>query len=220
MSESRYRAHDLLRLRRCPRGASEEAVPAWVPDAFAHSPFAVVRRARAVAGIVPVGLRGATRAQRYAAYVDEHDVEALLTPEHLVHARPLSERAALPPFMLLRALSDSPCLAAYEWGPTGSTAFELATGVPTITASSDLDLLIRVPGLLPREEAQRLLSELENCAVPMGTRIDVQLETPAGGVALAEWAARKSRTMVRTANGPRLVADPWSIELADLGENA
>jgi phosphoribosyl-dephospho-CoA transferase len=212
MIEARYRPHDLLKLRRCPLATD---VPTWVPDAFARAPFAVVRRAAAAPGAIAVGLRGNTRAERYAVSIDDKDIEVSLPPERLVHARPSAARAALAPFVLLRALADTPCLAACEWGPTGSAGFELATGISTISSSSDLDLLIRAPRALSHAAARALLAELEACAACAGIRIDVQLDTPAGGVALAEWAMRKSRTMVRSAKGPRLVADPWSAAPAD-----
>jgi phosphoribosyl-dephospho-CoA transferase len=207
MTEIRYRPHDLLKLRRCPAAAD---APAWTHDAFARAPFAVVRRAPAAPGTVAVGLRGTTRAERYGACTDESDVEASVPPEQLIRALPPPGRDSLAPFALLRALANNPCLSSYEWGPTGSTAFELATGIPTITPSSDLDLLIRTPVALSHDQAEALHVELQACAARAGVRIDVQLETPAGGVALAEWAMRKSLTMVKSADGPRLVADPWS----------
>ena len=40
-------------------------------------------------------------------------------------------------------------------------------------------------------------------------RVDLQLETPLGGVALREWAGDGARVLVKTADGPRLVGDPW-----------
>ena len=45
-------------------------------------------------------------------------------------------------------------------------------------------------------------------------RIDVLLETPAGAVALAEYARGKSVVMLRSPQGPRLVADPWLARAA------
>jgi phosphoribosyl-dephospho-CoA transferase len=216
MADARYRPHDLLKLRRCPLAPG---APEWVRDALARAPFAVVRRAATADGMIAVGLRGRARAERYAACIDHQDIEASLPPERLVHSRPSPARAALAPFALLCALVRSSCLAGREWGPTGSAAFELATGVPTITPSSDLDLLIRAPRALSHEEAQALLADLQACAAAAGTRIDVQLETPVGGVALAEWAMRKSRTMVKSADGPRLVADPWAAETANAGRD-
>jgi phosphoribosyl-dephospho-CoA transferase len=62
---------------------------------------------------------------------------------------------------------------------------------------------------LSRECAADLLSYLQTLARETGIRIDAQLETPAGGVALAEWAAGKPRVMARHASGPQLLADPW-----------
>jgi phosphoribosyl-dephospho-CoA transferase len=45
-------------------------------------------------------------------------------------------------------------------------------------------------------------------------RVDLQLETPLGGVALGEWAGGAARVLVKTAEGPRLVSDPWAMERA------
>ncbi len=207
MTDIRYRPHDLLKLRRCPIAVD---APEWAHDAFARAAFAVVRRAPAARGTIAVGLRGTSRTERYGAYIDKNDVEASVSPERLVRTLPIPGRDSLAPVILLRALTDNPYLSSYEWGPTGSMGFELATGIPTITPSSDLDLLIRTPGALSHGQAEALQAELQACAARAGVRIDVQLETPAGGVALAEWAMRKSLTMVKSADGPRLLADPWS----------
>jgi len=42
-------------------------------------------------------------------------------------------------------------------------------------------------------------------------RADTQIETPLGGFALTEWL-REGRALLKTARGPRLVADPWVQE--------
>jgi phosphoribosyl-dephospho-CoA transferase len=100
-------------------------------------------------------------------------------------------------------------LQGLVWGPTGSTGFELATRNATVRESSDLDILIRMPNQYARESAAALLNYLQTLARQTGVRIDAQLETPAGGVALAEWAADKARVLARHASGPQLIADPW-----------
>jgi phosphoribosyl-dephospho-CoA transferase len=206
--DTHWQPHDLLRLRRLRHDDSE---PPWVRDAFARAPFAVVRRAQAAAGFIAIGLRGDTRQQRYGAWAEADDVEAAATPEELVDIDPSGERRALPAFVALAALrSHATTLAAFRWGPTGSVGFELATGFPAVTSSSDLDLLIRAPARLTHEAAVAMLSELQAHARREGIRIDAQVETPAGGIALAELAAGKPRVMARHSQGPVLVADPWS----------
>lgn len=209
----RWQPHDLLRLRRLP---SFDGEPAWVRAAFAAAPFAVVRRAQTAFGVVAIGVRGNGRAQRYGTWAEAADVEAAIAPEDLaVSLRADPERRALPAFALYAALRhEVRCLDAFSWGPTGSVGFELVSGVPIVTATSDLDLLIRMPRSLSRERATQMLSELESHAQHAGIRVDVQLETPAGGIALAEWAAGKSRVMARHAQGPRLIADPWTATAA------
>ena len=205
--DPRRRAHDLLKLRRL-RAFDRE--PAWVRDAFARAPFVVVRRAEAAAGFAAVGVRGAERAQRFGTWADTADIESAFAPEDLVHATPHRARAHLPAFAALSALRGAGCVAAFAWGPAGSVGFELATGVPAVSAASDLDLLIRTGAPLSRDDARALLTELTAHAAHAGIHIDAQLETPAGGVALSELAASKARVMARGARGPRLVADPWA----------
>jgi hypothetical protein len=42
------------------------------------------------------------------------------------------------------------------------------------------------------------------------------LETPGGGVALADLAAIPAQVLVRTPDGARLSADPWMVDAGDL----
>jgi phosphoribosyl-dephospho-CoA transferase len=207
----RWQAHDIVRLRRLESFDNE---PAWVRAAFARAPFAVVRRAQASAGWIAIGLRGAARNERYGTWARSDDIEVVLSPEALssLPCALAADRAGLPVFVALDALRrDTSSLGSFIWGPTGSVGFELATGKPTATATSDLDLLIRIPNHLSRNEAQCLQARLDEHAAHAGIRIDVQLETPAGGVALAEYASGKARVMARHASGPRLIVDPWAL---------
>lgn len=203
----RYEAHDLLRLRALPWA---DDLPAWLPDAFAQAPFAVVRRADAPPGLVAVGFRGAGRAERYGAFVECEAVQCAFSPEQLL-ARPIdSQRRHLKAFAALRAILEARCLDPLVWGPTGSVGFELATMRPTATDSSDLDLLIRTFEPLSREHAAALRARLVSIERSIGLRIDAQLDTPNGGIALSEWADGKPRVMARSPRGPSLIADPWA----------
>jgi phosphoribosyl-dephospho-CoA transferase len=96
----------------------------------------------------------------------------------------------------------------YRWGPGGSVGFELATGVPTATWSSDLDLVLRRDCRLDANEAAPLLELLAEAAAP--ARVDVIVETPAGGVLLVDLARAPTQVLARTPDGPRLSPDPWA----------
>jgi phosphoribosyl-dephospho-CoA transferase len=206
---ARWQPHDLLLLHRLPWFEGE---PAWVRASFERAPYAVVRRALAADGFVAIGLRGMARSQRYGTWVHLDDIETAVPPEALALRKPLAERNALPAFAALAALQSDAAgaLVEFVWGPTGSTGFELATQAPTVTLSSDLDLLIRAPEKLSHASAVQLLNYLQAIAQHADIRVDAQLETPAGGVALAEWAVDKARVMARHARGPRLLIDPWA----------
>lgn len=194
------RPHDLLRLPG-PQVLPPDA-PTWASHALSVTPWVVVRRAAAPMGRIAVGVRGTSRSQRYATAVDADDVCELVAPEDLAHVLPRGRRelASMCALDTMRPVLDKSGLA---WGPTGSVGFELATAVPTATPESDLDLLVRLAfgssGTLGRLAA--LHSELGFLAV----RVDCQVETPFGAVALAELVCEPFDVMVRTAAGPRLV---------------
>jgi phosphoribosyl-dephospho-CoA transferase len=156
-----------------------------------------------------VGARS-VRAQRFGTWINVQDIESSSSPESLLALEPLAERGSFAAFVALAALRESHAiLNTFAWGPTGSAGFELATRVPTISASSDLDLLIRMPERCDRATIQALFEALAQAAQHAGTRVDAQIETPSGGVALAELAAGKARVLVRASDGARLVGDPW-----------
>lgn len=206
------RAHDLLKLSCSPLPGD---APAWAHAILKRVPYAVVRRAPHADDRIAIGVRGESREQRYAASANRQDIEAIVCPEHLLDVTPAIHRGALGAFVALKRLLAARCMARYEWGPTGSAGFELATGMPAVGPSSDLDLIVRAPREMAHGNAAALLACLQAEASLAGVRIDVQLETPTGAIALSEWAAGKPRTMLRTAEGPRLVENPWSTRLVD-----
>ena len=108
-----------------------------------------------------------------------------LAPEDLL-GRQASED--LPVFRVLAELRPLLDALGHVWGVTGSAGFQLATGLPTAHPDSDLDLLLRTE--------RPLLLQGSAC------RVDLQLETPLGGLALREWAGTSSRVLVKTADGP------------------
>lgn len=188
--------HDLLRLSgdvALPPGA-----PQWVRHALSTTPWAVARRAAAARGFIAAGVRGPTRSARFALDVDPADVDTVVKPEDLAHDRPRNGRC-LPAFHALESIRPVLDNARVTWGPTGSVGFELATGSQTVTETSDLDLIVRLT-------TARDLDRLRGIEHGIGARVDCQLETPAGAVALAELTGDGREIMLRTADGPRLVA--------------
>jgi phosphoribosyl-dephospho-CoA transferase len=207
------RAHTLLRVADPRALVSGVTPPPWVGEALGRAPWVVVRRARPRAGRLPVGVRGPERWQRFAAWLAGADVRACVTPEGLAGRRSwtLGSRAAHVPALaaldevaaILRAHGLAAC-----WGPAGSVGFELASGCPTATELSDLDLVVRVAAQMTASLAASLLSALAKLAV----RADLLLETPRGAVALAEYARACGQVLLRTPDGPRLVVRSSLLE--------
>ncbi|SAL38186.1 Phosphoribosyl-dephospho-CoA transferase [Caballeronia peredens] len=202
------RPHDLLRL--APGAPPFADAPGWVAAALARAPFVVVRRSPRAGAAIAVGVRGAARHERFGAWLEPHWIDARFAPEDLRGREPDPARRALPAFALLREVAAIVGECGLDWGPAGSAGFELASAMPTITSASDLDIVVRAPAPLPRTDATALFDALSHAAQRAGTRIDVQIETPAAAFALAEFARTGLRVMLRHADGPRLVADPWA----------
>ncbi len=201
------RPHDLLRLADGAGIHYEGPVPAWVPASLARAPWVVVRRAPIMAGLVPIGVRGSTRPERLAAFLAPTAVAARVTPEDLAAARGWRHafRARWPGAVrVLDAVDELFASLGLAWGPTGSVGFELATGVAVAGPASDLDVVVRAPEPWSLARARELADDLARLPV----RVDTQLDTPTGAVALAEYA-RGGRVLLRTPDGPRLVHDPW-----------
>ncbi|WP_244950565.1 MULTISPECIES: malonate decarboxylase holo-ACP synthase [Pseudomonas] len=198
---AQYRPHDLL-WGLTPDGLSPEA-PAWAAEVVQAGLPVVVRRAVPETDLIPVGLRGTTRAERLAAWLEPAAVRRQLSPEAL---RVSSDCRDLPVFSTLAFIEPLLDDLGLPWGPTGAAGYELASGWPALHAGSDLDLLIRCAAPLSRDQARALLTSLQGQAL---CRLDILLETPLGGVALADWAGDASRVLLKTTAGPRLVGDPW-----------
>jgi phosphoribosyl-dephospho-CoA transferase len=202
--------HDLIRLRAPIKLTGDAPPPAWVEVALGQIPWVVVRRGHIRDGIVPVGVRGVTRSHRCAAHLAVAEIAERLSPESLTVSGRIIEqkrKEAVPALAALDCVADVLMRRGHRWGPGGSVGFELATGIATATAVSDLDLILRQDHPLAPDRAADLLEALVQAAAP--ARIDVMLETPMGGVALANLAARQSQVLVRTPFGPRLADDPW-----------
>jgi phosphoribosyl-dephospho-CoA transferase len=208
------RPHDLLRLADGTGLSHEESVPAWVPKSLARAPWVVVRRARGPAGLIPVGVRGSTRAQRFAALLAPDAVAARVTPEDLIvgrvwHHMPRAGR--LGSLQVLDTVDELFAALGLAWGPTGSVGFELTTGVAAASTASDLDVVVRAPEPLPLGNAREIADYLNRFPV----RVDAQLDAPAGAVTLADYV-RGGRILLRTPDGPILTRDPWREAATDL----
>ena len=194
------RPHDLLRLS--DRRVLAPDAPPWATGALSVTPWVVVRRAAAPTGRIAVGVRGTGRSERYATAAATDDVCEVVAPEDLANvlARPGRELAAMCTLHAVRGVLDDTGL---PWGPTGGVGFELATGIPTATTESDLDLIVRVSRGL--SGALALPAALHREFRSLAVRVDCQVETPSGAIALAELMGGQSEVMMRSAAGPRLV---------------
>ncbi|HZP06287.1 MAG TPA: malonate decarboxylase holo-ACP synthase [Terracidiphilus sp.] len=205
---SEIRPHDLLWISGAEVLSAACALPEWVQRSIAAVPVVVVRRDIWREGVIPVGIRGRTRSERFAAFVALREVRQRVTPEDLANERRWRENQR-PEFAAIHHALESIAerWKSITWGPVGSVGFELATGVSVTTNESDLDLVIRARESITKSEAKELLQSVVGLAI----RTDAQVETPLGAVALAEYAAPVAmRILMKTCAGPVLITDPWA----------
>ncbi|MCU0116805.1 malonate decarboxylase holo-ACP synthase [Pseudomonas sp. B2M1-30] len=194
-------AHDLL------WGMTPEQLPAeapqWAIDALRAGQPVVVRRALSVDGQIAVGLRGVSREQRLAGFMAIDSIAHRVSPEALCHVDSARDLPALRALKQLRPMLDD---CGWVWGVSGSVGFELASGFAAMHAASDLDLILRTPQWLARNQARKLVAFFDQAEC----RVDLQLQTPFGAVALREWAGASSRVLLKNARQACLVSDPWN----------
>jgi phosphoribosyl-dephospho-CoA transferase len=196
--------HDLIRVSNRHDLITAHPLPAWAEISLTAAPYVVVCRSTQREAFVTVGIRGPQRGQRLAATLKLSAVQevirpGLLTaPEHWKNdiRDPLSN-----PLWSLKGITPILNQTGLYWGPTGSAAFELATGIKTITTCSDLDLMLKASKPFPVEYAVGLLNELESVSI---SRLDIQLNTPLGGASLKEYVT-SAIVLVKTETGPVLV---------------
>lgn len=181
----------------------------WVERSLQEAPFVVVRRANLFDGMIPVGVRGSLRKQRFAAYLAPESIRNRITPEQLTPVRGWLANARaeeIPALKVLARLEEELPDFPLTYGPIGSIGFELASGLPIATSTSDLDLLIRATERVSMQLAQELVTIFSGSPC----RVDAQLETPRGAVALTEYASGQRPLLLKQDDGPVLVDDPWT----------
>jgi phosphoribosyl-dephospho-CoA transferase len=209
------RTHDLLEIDAQQFCLVQESLPRWVEEELRRTPFVVVRRGVEVDAGIPVGIRGATRIERWAAFCDPKLAKRVITPPQLLgRTVPAFRVDAVPAFRSLRILEDRWSAIPYPWGPGGSVGFELATGSQVARPASDLDVVIYINSRMTTGEA----TDLCNSASDLPTAVDLRCETPSCGFSLKEYADRApEHILLRTATGVVLGVDPWLKLGGELG---
>src|ERR1041384_4393364 len=77
------RPHDLLRVSGAEALADGPTVPDWVRSSLVNAPFVVLRRASRRGHLLPVGIRGASRGERFAAFISIDAILDRISPEQL-----------------------------------------------------------------------------------------------------------------------------------------
>lgn len=178
------------------------SAPIWAIEAMQAGHPVVVRRAITDSAMVAVGIRGKARHQRYATQMPKAAIIRCVSPEQLVNI----DLQAFPHLQQrLVGIANVMEYFAVQWGYAGSVGFELATGIRVVHAQSDIDLIMRMPNYVDKQLAHQMLIQLEETT----EKVDVQLQTPHGGVALKEWARGSNKILLKSSHAAVLVENPW-----------
>ena len=205
------RAHDLLEIDAEQLICVDASAPKWVEEGLRKNPFVVVRRGLATEQRIPIGVRGAERNQRWAAFCYPTLVKSIITPSQLLRCTvPTSRGNAIPSLRALALLKDRWRDLDRPWGPGGSVGFELATGNHVAKLGSDLDIVIYAENRMMADEANSLCAR----AINLPVTVDIRVETPVCGFSLREFASESpAAILLRAPNGIVLGTDPWDDEL-------
>jgi len=212
--------HDLLRLRDPGDLACRVPAPEWVSESLSRTPWVVVRRALVENEFIPIGVRGPSRSERFASFVQSSSIVECVSPVSLSSPQAfqkLARRDELPAMRALSYVHAALRTSDLNWGPVGSVGFELASGVPVAQQNSDLDLVILMSDLLiPPAITNKLVEILEGA----GVHVDLLLETMAGAVSFREYARGGPNLLLRSLNGPRLIPHPQGETFRRIGASA
>lgn len=200
--------HDIIKVKDIGKIIESVSENNWVEEALKKAPFVVVRRGEFINGDIPIGIRGKTRAERYGTYLKRENILEVIVPEDISEKKLWLTNNQIKKSEIFNALEITDKVIKekdLKWGPTGSTAFELVSGVETINKNSDLDILIKVPNFLSVNEAKTINEKLQK--VPC--KIDVQLQVPSGIISLVEYARGDNPIILRTNEGYSLVKNLW-----------
>ena len=195
--------HDLLRITDVTALVCDEALPEFAQRSLDEAPWVVVCRRPRRGGLLPVGIRGNARHERQLAWLPAEAAAECVTPEMLAGRRGWLDQPRAAEVPALRVLEQIAMVlegAGLAWGPAGSVAFELATGRPTATSASDLDLVLRPTSPLSRRGAQEILTAWAQLPV----RVDALIETDDGAMSLREFVDNSPHVVMRTLHGPFL----------------
>ncbi|WP_433975928.1 malonate decarboxylase holo-ACP synthase [Tunturiibacter lichenicola] len=183
----------------------EQACPYLNPK---QRPWVVVRRGLISGGLIPVGVRGAQRHERCAGFTRLSEVVETRRPSQLRLRLAEDSRGGLQAFRTLSYLECHLVGLDMTWGPGGSVGYELASGIPTVRAESDLDFILFAPRKLDIKEAQDLWRMISSAP----GKVDALVETPFCGFSLQEFVTTSPRKiLLRTSDGRILGSNPWNL---------
>jgi phosphoribosyl-dephospho-CoA transferase len=200
--------HDLILLKSESAVISTEGRLACPYLTSNRRPWVVVRRGRISDGLIPVGVRGSQRHERWAGFTRLSEVLETRRPDQLRLLLAKDSRRGLQAFRTLSYLESHLVELDISWGPGGSAGYELASGIPAVRDGSDLDLILFASKNLDTTEAQDLWRMISSAP----GKVDALVETPYCGFSLQEFVTASHRKiLLRTTDGRILGSNPWSL---------
>ncbi len=193
------KVHDIIKFPNLDKLKRFSSIPEWVFTLSSASNYGVVRRMPISNKLIPIGLRGEGREQRFGTYIHEDDIVEVITPISLVdYIDGFNDRIY---YRALKSIRDEFEKLHLLWGLTGSVGFEIATNINVTTIKSDIDISIYVEAI-----DEKLLTQVGEFLNRLDKKIDVQVEIPTVGAFLLNDYLKNQEIgfIVRTPFGPQL----------------
>lgn len=200
--------HDLVQVRSLEELKSFSNFPEWAKQACLTAPFHVVRRAPQRDNLIPIGIRGNERSERFGTYIPQQFIETVISPKNIVEQMlwcNWQRQSQFPEFVIhLNQLSK--LLSGLSWGIGGSLGYELITGRECLKPSSDVDIIWYQSTQPDLQFCQSLIQQTQH----LSPRIDIQIENHHGAFHLSEYVQSPDRAiLIKQNNGPILAKVLW-----------
>ncbi len=202
--------HDIVEIE---KGVSIDTLffPEWAIKRWEETPYHVVRRGIVAQGEIAIGIRGETRGERHGTTILEQWVRSIITPESLAQEAVWQNWARHNQFpeILSSLMTLSTLFSSIRWGVGGSLGYELATGLPTLSEKSDIDIILYPEAPFSIKVASEWLWAIKS----LPQRVDIQVEGSQGAFHLEEYARARDATatvLIKSATGYRLSTNVWA----------
>lgn len=208
--------HDIIKVSRKAQSFMIASLSDIGQGYWQRSPYHVVRRAVVPndgnGDLIPIGVRGNDRHERFGIYIPHEWVEEVVTPISLMQNQKWLQWERSDKFLaIIETLNIlATYLASYPIGIGGSLGYELTSGIFAVKEASDIDLILYSHKLFSKSLTIRQAQEIIEISNTCSVLVDIQVQNKRGAFHLQEYVNNPNEAILLKSNqGPILSKDIW-----------